>query len=164
MKGGPRSGSLAQKRELEHAFAKWIHHSSEWTHFVTLTFHRRTPCGQPVTNRMVEDALRHLFRSLSCKFYGKHRVNRGQSIFYVTVLDWGSYGDHPHAHILFKAPNGTTFDEFSSLIDSKANRIRLCNRERRIRPYLNFNGARYLVEHGIDRMVVSLFCLPSHRM
>lgn len=162
MKVAPRSGSLAHKRELEHAFAKWIHHSVEWTHFVTLTFRRRTSSGQPVTTSMVEDALRHLFRSLSCKFYGKHRVNRGQSIFYVTVLDWGAYGDHPHAHILFKAPKETTYDEFSSLIDSKASRIRLCNRERKILPYLDLNGARYLAEHGIGRMVVSLFCLSSH--
>ena len=111
---------------------------------------------------MIEDAIRHFFRSISCAIYGKWRVNAGKSIKHVACIDWGAYADHPHAHILIEAPSTMTNDDFTVLIESKANRIRLINRERKISRYLDENGSGYLVKHGIGRMVVSLISSSNH--
>lgn len=156
----PAYGTWAYKRRLERAYVDWLHERGLFTHFVTLTFQLIDAAGHRTTQRMVEDAVRNLLRRLACTIHGRRRIRYRPPIRSVITIDWGWKGNHPHAHLMLEAPAGMAYEQFSLLIKRCANRVRLLDEEPHIRPYQNAGGARYVVKHGIGRMIVSLFDAP----
>lgn len=141
---------------MEQAWTEWIHSRAQWTIMVTFTFKRRSARGYAVTQAAVENALRHLLRLVNCDLFGKRRVNRGWTVACAVTVDFGPYGDHPHAHLLLEAPLGVSDLELCAVVERASLRTSLVDRQKHYRQYFSAGGAEYLIGHGTDRMVVSL--------
>lgn len=142
--------------QLEREWAIWLHSKASWSVMATLTFKRCSAKGFTFSQPAIEDALKHLIRLINCDFFGKKRTNNGWTVACAVTLDYGAYGDHPHAHILIEAPNGVTHEQLCVVIDRAASRTRQINQQRHFRRYTDLKGSEYLVKHGIDRMVTAL--------
>ena len=92
--GHPTFGTWAYRRRLEKAYTDWIHGRGRFTHFVTLAFKLTDPSGQRTTQKMVEEAVRHMLRRLACAIHGKSRIKYRSPIKSVVVIDWGKKGNH----------------------------------------------------------------------
>ncbi len=158
----PAYGTWAYKRRLERAYVDWLHERGLFTHFVTLTFKLIDIAGRRTTQKMVEDAVRNLLRRLACTIHGRRRIKYRPPIRSVVTIDWGWKGNHPHAHLMLEGPAGMGYEQFSALIKRCAHRVNLLDGEPHIRPYQDAGGARYVVKHGIGRMIVSLFDAPYY--
>jgi hypothetical protein len=150
-------GSWHHKRQLEDAFRDWIHGRARFTHFITLTFRLSDDSGSRTSQQMIESAIRHLLRRLACKAIGRRRMRRHPPIPTVVTVDWGYRGNHPHAHIAIEAPSSLPSNEFEALFNRCASRVRLLSSAPHITNYRDVGAADYLVKHGMDRMVLSLF-------
>jgi hypothetical protein len=153
------SGSLIQRRcrsDVQRAWADWIHSRACWTMMVTLTFRRRSAKGYRVTETAIEAALRRVSRLINCDLFGKRRTNKGWTIASACTVDFGSFGDHPHAHLLLEAPAGVSKEQLCAVVERAAQRTSLVDKQRVYRQYVNAGGAEYLIKHGTDRMVVPL--------
>jgi hypothetical protein len=153
------SGSLAQRRcrnDVQRSWADWIHSRARWTMMVTLTFRRQSARGYRVTKTAVEAALRRVLRLINCDLFGKRRTNKGWTIASAGTVDFGSFGDHPHAHLLLEAPAGVSEEQLCAVVERAAQRTSLVDRQRVYRQYVDVGGAEYLMKHGTDRMVVPL--------
>lgn len=157
----PRSIKRVQNN-LKRDWIGWIDQMAPWTIMVTLTFGRFGPRGFKVTQTTVQSALERLLRLINCDLFGKRRTNKGWTIAHAVTFDWGAYGDHPHAHLLLTAPDGVTDRQLCAVVERAARRIRIVNRERRYKQYYSSGGTEYLIDHGTDRMVVSLIA-PAHQ-
>lgn len=144
------------QEQLEREWTIWLHSKASWSVMVTLTFKRFSAKGSAFSQSALEDALKHLVRLINCDFFGKKRTNRGWTVACAVTLDYGAYGDHPHAHILIEAPSGVSDEELWAVIDRAANRTCKVDRQRHFRRYTDLRGSEYLVKHGIDRMVTAL--------
>jgi hypothetical protein len=153
-------GTWAYNKRLEQAYTEWIHSRGNFTHFVTPTFRLMDSAGHRTTQEMVEDAVRNMLRRLACAVHGRRRIKFRPPIRSAVVIDWGWKGNHPHAHLILETPSGMSYEQFSVLIKRCASRVRLLDKEPHIRPYQDAGGARYMVKHGISRMIVSLFDTP----
>jgi hypothetical protein len=144
------------QEQLEYEWAIWLHSLASWSVMVTLTFKRCNGKGGISSQSTLEDALKHLVRLINCDFFGKRRTNKGWTVACAVILDYGTYGDHPHAHLLIEAPKGVSDEKLCMVIDRAANRTCKVNRQRHFRSYTDLRGSQYLVKHGIDRMVTAL--------
>jgi hypothetical protein len=158
----PTRGSTRVRNHLERAWTDWIHPMAAWTMMVTLTFRRSGISGFKVTETAVQIALERLLRLINCDLFGKRRTNKGWTIAHAVTVDWGAYGDHPHGHLLLTAPDGVADRQLCAVVERAARRIRIVNRERRYKQYYSAGGTEYLIDHGTDRMVVSLIA-PAHQ-
>lgn len=150
-------GTRAYKRQLERAYIDWLHTRGEFTHFITLTFSLIDAVGLRTTQQHIEQALRHLLRRLACSIHGKRQSKYRPPLRSMLTIDWGRSGNHPHAHLALESPKGMSYGQFSDLIKTSASKVRLLSGAPHIRHYEDAGGAKYLVKHGIDRMVVPLF-------
>lgn len=142
--------------ELERAWAQMVHSMAQWSSMVTFTFRRQGTKGFRVTQLTIENALRRLLRLINHDLYGKGLTNKGWTIAHAVVIDFGAFGDHPHAHLLVETPSDITEQELCRVIERAARRIRIIDRQRYYGQYYSVGGAEYLIGHGTDRMVVSL--------
>jgi hypothetical protein len=153
------SGSLGQRRcrnDVQRSWADWIHSRARWTMMVTLTFRRRSARGYGVPEPAIEAALTRVLRLINCDLFGKRRANKGWTIACAVTVDFGTFGDHPHAHLLLEAPTGVAEEQLCVLVERAAQRTSLVDQQRVYRRYVSVGGAEYLMKHGTDRMVVSL--------
>ena len=84
------------------------------------------------------------------------RTSAQTPVGFAPTVGMGAYGNHPHAHVLIALPTVASRTALDQSIIRAIRKTRLINREFQISAYLNDGGARYLVEHGTDRMVVPL--------
>ena len=166
----PRESALVvcrrPKRPLnavERAWATWIHSAADWKLMVTLTFKKRTAKGFRITHTSAEKGLTYLLRRINCALFGKRKTNNGWSIACAAIVDPGRYKTHLHAHVLFSAPEGVSVENLRDLIEESAQRVRILDRQRHFSRYYSAGGAEYLINHGTDRMVVSLLSHANHR-
>jgi hypothetical protein len=149
------SRQIASSRERQE-WIRWIHGWQSWCVMVTLTFHRQAFRGYITTYPEIERALRHFRRLINCELFNKRRVSKGWTVGFAPTVGMGAYGNHPHAHVLIALPTVASRAALDQSIIRAIRKTRLINREFQISAYLNDGGARYLVEHGTDRMVVPL--------
>lgn len=149
--------------EENRAWAKMVHGIAPWSVMVTLTFKRRDAKGYRVTPTGVEKAIRHLLRLINCDFFGRRLTDKKWTVATAVTLDWGQHGDHPHAHILLSAPNGVSDLQLCTVVERAAQRTKLIAPQRQYSRYYSAGGAEYLINHGTDRMVVSLLSHANHR-
>lgn len=150
------------RNDLKRDWIGWIDQMAPWTIMVTLTFRRLGTRGFKVTQTTVQSALERLLRLINCDLFGKRRTNRGWTLAHAVTVDWGAYGDHPHAHLLLAAPEGVTDQQLCVVVERAVRRTTVVNRERRYKQYYSAGGTEYLIDHGTDRMVVSLIA-PAHQ-
>ncbi len=142
--------------ELEGAWAQMLESTADWSSMVTFTFRRQSAKGFRVTQLTVENALRRLLRLVNHDLFGKGLTNKGWTVAHAVVVDFGTIGDHPHAHLLVETPCGFTDEEICRVIERAARRTRIIDRHRHFGQYYSAGGVEYLIGHGTDRMVVSL--------
>lgn len=160
LSGYARYGTWAYLRRLERAYVEWLHGRARFSHFVTLSFQLVDSTGQRITQKMLEDAVRNFQRRLVCNIHGRRRIKFRPPIRSVVTVDWGEKGNNPHAHLMLETPVGMSYGQFSVLVKKCANRVRLIEGGPHIRSYEDADGAKYLVNHGTDRMIVTLFDTP----
>jgi hypothetical protein len=148
--------------ELDRAWTQMLHSVAEWSLMVTFTFRRQSAKKFRVTQQAIENALRRLLRLVNHDLFGKRLTNKGWTVAHAVVVGFGTSGDHPHAHLLLKAPRGFTDEELCRVIERAARRTRIIDQHRDYRQYYSAGGAEYLIGHGTDRMVVSLLT-PAHQ-
>lgn len=146
----------APQMQLEREWAIWLHSIASWSVMATLTFKRCSSNGVVFSHPVFTNALRHLVRLINCDLFGKKRTNKGWTVACAVTLDYGTYEDHPHAHILLAAPSGVSYEELCAVIDRAADRTRTVNRQRDFRRYTDLRGSEYSIKHGTDRMVTEL--------
>ena len=153
---GHGGGMQPPRIQLEREWAIWLHSIASWSVMATVTFKRHSANGFTFSQSGFEKALKHLVRLINCDLFGKRLTNKGWTVACAATLDYGTYGDHPHAHLLFEAPDGVSYEELCAVIDRAASRTRTVDRQRHFRRYTNLHGSQYMVEHGKDRMVTGL--------
>lgn len=146
----------APQIQLEREWAIWIHSLASWSVMATITFKRYSSTGVTFSHSGFEKTLKFLMRLINCHFFGKKLTNKGWTVACAVTLDYGTYGDHPHAHILIEAPNGVSYENLCAVIDRAASRTRTVDRQRHFRSYTDLRGSEYAVKHGTDQMVTGL--------
>lgn len=136
--------------------ALWIHDLAPWTHAVTLTFKRSTGKGQTVNDQIIIQAIRHFLRVLDRCCYSGSKVRQGACVPSVVVIGWGTYNDHPHAHLALACPIQTEREAFEKFINSSAEATNWINRERFVDGYQNQGWIEYMLDHGIKNLVTEL--------
>mgnify|MGYP003345002054 CR=1 FL=1 len=145
-----------REREREAEYAKWLHGLEPWTHAVTFTFLRRIRHFQATDRATCEAAIRHFLRILDFKCLGGKKAKKGYFVASAVTIHWGTYGDHPHAHLSLVAPAGIPDQKFLSYIEYAKAKTALLNEKAVIRAYRDVGWSIYLVEHGIDCLAISL--------
>ena len=143
------------------SYTNWLDGLAKWTHAVSFTFRRSNDCFQAVNERIVGEALRHFLHVLDRLCLTKRQMRNGSTVPSAASIGWGTYGDHPHAHLSLEAPDSLSHEEFTSLIERAADKTRWIQYERRINPYLDIGWMKYMVDHGEDYLIVALL-RPSH--
>ena len=144
---------------LASAWVVYLDELASWTHAATFTFKRRDDKGYPCTNAILLSTARHFIKAVN---YGcfKKKSQHGQSIASAVTYGWGAYGDHPHIHCSFEAPDFMSFDEFTTILTTCKRKIYWFDQEMMIKPYVNAGWGKYLIEHGTDCLIDSLL-IPS---
>lgn len=144
--------SLSESRDV---WAEWLHNFAAWSLAATITL-RRNLHGQAVNLDISEAALRHMLRVLDVSCYGKSGVKQGKAVPSAVVIDWGAYGDHPHAHVALATPAGLSYQELADHFEKAASRTQWIHHERVAVPYRDSGWAAYLVDHDPENLVLSL--------
>jgi hypothetical protein len=148
--------SRRDQNQLKRAWTSFLHSKAQWDLMITLTFRRRSAKGFRVTQSSIEAAIKHLIRLINCDLFGKRQANKGWTLAHAATVDFGALGDHPHAHLLLEAPKGVSDEQLCAVVERAAQRTAIVDRQRHFRRYTDLGGAEYLIQHGIDRMVVPL--------
>ncbi|MGA0840399.1 MAG: hypothetical protein ACO3P1_10955 [Pseudomonadales bacterium] len=141
--------------DFQRAWFRWIHQLADWSWAATVTF-RRHVGAQSINRGLAEAALRHKLRVLDVICFGKNRVKRGSVVQSAVVLGWGTYGQHPHAHLALATPPGMSDADLAARFEEAARHTEWLNQERVVRPYTSAGWAEYMVGHGPENLVLSL--------
>lgn len=136
--------------------SKWIHELAPWTHAVTLTFKRRGINGQAVSEQIIVHALRHFLRVLDKSYYSGSKFRQGAYVPSAVVIGWGTYNDHPHAHLALACRQEISHEAFKKLIVAASEATEWIDQERRVETYRNDGWAEYMLNHGINNLITNL--------
>ena len=151
-----RGMSRRPRTRLNSAWVDWVHSFAPWSIMVTYTFKRLSPLGFRATENTVMRAVKRILRLVNCDLFGKRRTNKGWTIAHAVVVDHGPSRDNLHAHLLVATINGVPPQRLCALLERAIQRTHLVDRQRDYRAYYSPGGSGYLIDHGTDRMVVSL--------
>ena len=142
-------------------WATWLDQHAAWTHAATFTCRRHTGKGFPITDTILKDTARHYVTRVNRKCFGK-TARSGKGVTAVGTFGWGTYDEHPHLHLSFACPKDKTFDDFVSILNKAADRIRWFDRQRLIKPYRDLGWMTYMVRHGTDQVLLDLTPSSHH--
>ena len=157
-KNAPQNLHLSPRQRRE--IVPWLHNLATWTHAITLTLRRFTVNSKkPINQTIAVDTIHHYICLIDGGCYGHNTRRKGLYVPSVVTLDWGSYGDHPHVHLSFAKPYEMSFDEFASLIEKSAHKTNWVDDQIHVEAYKNEGWMNYIVDHGIDNLLLQ-FCRP----
>jgi hypothetical protein len=139
----------------------WLHELAPWTTAATFTFKRQSRYGKSTNWQAVVGAVKHFLRVLSSLCFGLKNVKRGQYVASVVIADMGPSGLHPHIHMSLVRPASLRDGTFRSHIRLAARKTALFDLSCQIRPYQDRGWSRYLLNHGVNRLVDSLLRVPA---
>lgn len=145
---------------LRKAWCEFTDKAAMWTVAYTVTLKRHIGT-QPVSNKHIYQAARHLLRKLDFQCLGSNRAKRGAFVSSVVVYGWGTYGNHPHLHLALVCPDGLSESEFIDYIEQAASKIEWFDRERKLEKYVNSGWATYMVDHDPENMYLDLMRIPE---
>ena len=140
---------------IDEHWVHWLDSLAPWTHAYTVTCKRRSVRNSPITEEILVDTARHFIRRISLRCFGK-QARREQLTPVVVTLGWGCYGDHPHLHFCFAAPDAMPFKVFSLILEEEARKMFWIDRQRRIEKYRDTGWLEYQMEHGSAYLIVPL--------
>ncbi len=146
----------AKSNDLAFAWKFWLASLAPWTHAITLTFKRIDSRQELINERIMTDAIKHFLLVLNRKCHKRTSIRNGLRIPVVTVIGWGTYKDHPHAHLCLAHPSHIDFSTFSAHIQFAADHTTWINKERDISPYRNTGWINYLVDHEPENIIFEL--------
>lgn len=142
-------------RFIDEHWVQWLGSLAPWTHAYTVTCKRRSLRNSPITEDILVDTARHFIRRISLRCFGK-RARQKKLTPVVVTLGWGCYGDQPHLHFCFAAPDAMPFTVFSLILEEEARKMYWIDRQRRIEQYRDTGWLEYLMEHGSAYLIVPL--------
>lgn len=145
---------------IDENWVRWLDSLAPWTHAATFTCKRRSFHDLPITEDILCDTAKHYIRRVAFRCYGR-QARRLQPMPVVVTFGWGTYGDHPHLNFCFAFPDGMSFENFSKILNEEANKTIWIDRQRCIKPYLDFGWLEYLIEHGTSNLIVQLITPSS---
>lgn len=151
-------------RLAERELADWLHHLDRWALSVTLTFRRKNRVGLPITTQAINDTSRLFIRRLNEKCYGRRFQKRGMSLGVVSVISYGRYGEHPHAHYSLTVPEHLSYSQMREIVSRCARRLWLTTNQDDIQPYRDAGWSEYLAKHGCEALILeqtSISCSAS---
>lgn len=143
------------------AYKLWLHSFAPWTHAVTFTFKRSNTKGQPINEQIMTDALRHFLRVLDRQCFRRSELSKGMVVPSAAVIGWGSFNDHPHAHLSLSKPPHLGLIEFTSFAVLAASKIDWLNHQKVFKSYVSEGWSSYLVDHGPKNIIESLLRAPQ---
>jgi len=72
------------------------------------------------------------------------------------VISWGTYGQHPHAHLALSTPSVMSVEELQERFEQAADKTKWLARERVVTAYRDAGWFDYLIDHNTDNFAVSL--------
>jgi len=147
---------------LDSAWVEWLHAFAPWSIMVTYTFKRLSYRGFRSTKQTALLNVKRILRLVNCDLFGKRRTNKGWTIAHAVVVGLGPSGDNLHAHLLVATICGVPPQRLCALLERATQRTYLVDRQRAYRAYYSPEGSGYLIDHGTDRMVVSLLA-PAYQ-
>jgi hypothetical protein len=141
---------------LNKAWYEFIDDSANWTVAFTVNF-RRLHQNQLISIRHMTYALRHFLRVLDCSCLGNNKAKRGAFVNSVVVHGWGTYNDHPHAHLALECPKDLSDSEFEHHILQAASKTIWFAPKPVTEKYRDAGWSVYMVGHGPENCDADLF-------
>lgn len=151
----PAKNCRKEKQDLHKEWSSFIHGAAKWTTAITVTV-KRFHNNQPVSSEHMRQALRHFLRRLDVLCLGGNKTKKGANVESVVVFGWGTYKDHPHAHLALVRPSELTNEEFLNHIEKAASSTEWLDRERKVHGYTSEGWSTYMVEHGPENLESTL--------
>ena len=142
-------------QDLHKEWSEFIHGAANWTTALTVTV-KRFHKNQTVSSEHVRQALRHFLRRLDFSCLGDNKAKKGAFVESVVVIGWGTYKDHPHAHLALVCPSGLTNAKFLDHIERAASGTEWFDRERKICEYTSGGWSTYMVDHDPENLESNL--------
>ena len=109
-----------------------------------------------MSQRILIDTAGHYLRRLDATCFGPSKARRGHRVGSAVSFGWGVYDDHPHLHLSLAVPSETTQKRFAELVVIAARRTYWIDRLHVIKPYRDRGWMSYLVDHGMDNVILDL--------
>lgn len=125
------------------------------THFLTVTLHPTASTQNTFDRRLkLEGTVRHFLHRVSRACFKRRHKRLGLRVGACANVEFGSGGDHIHAHITLECPPSIDYQAFEGLILSSAKRCRTLGPEIDLRTISSAMGlAGYLSKEGQESLL-----------
>lgn len=144
-------------RKAWHVF---IHEAADWTVALTANI-KRFHENQPISIQHMMQAMRHFLRVLDYRCFGRNRVKRGAFVGSVVVYGWGTYNDHPHAHLALVCPKGLSDAAFEEHIRQACAKTMWFEPKPDIRKYRDVGWSDYMIGHDPENLDTELMRIST---
>jgi hypothetical protein len=141
---------------LNEAMGAWLHEREPWALAVTFTLRRQDRQGRPMSQRILIDTAEHFLIRLDAACFGPSKARRGHCVGSAVSFGWGAYGDNPHLHWSLVLPTHLELEKFIQRIIQAALKVYWIDRQHEIKPYRDQGWMSYLVDHGMDNVILDL--------